>query len=289
MAIKSINPYSQQVLKEFDALSVTNIQEKLSTVQARFTSWRKTSFEERARLMEKAADVMESKKTYYASLMTQEMGKLSSEALAEVEKCTWCCRYYATHAADFLKDELIETDASKSYLHYEPLGVILAIMPWNFPFWQVIRFAAPTLMAGNVGVLKHASNVPQCALALEEIFTEAGFPEGVFQTLLMNTSDIEEVIKHPAVKAVTLTGSEGAGASVAALAGKYLKKTVLELGGSDPFIILEDVDIANVAKMAVKGRMINAGQSCIAAKRFIVVKSIAEAFIDAFKEEMEKL
>jgi succinate-semialdehyde dehydrogenase/glutarate-semialdehyde dehydrogenase len=217
------------------------------------------------------------------------MGKLYSESQAEIEKCALGCEYYAENAADFLKDEIIATDAGKSYVAYQPLGTILAVMPWNFPFWQVFRFAAPALAAGNTGVLKHASNVPQCALAIEDIFKQAGFPDGVFRTLMIRAADVKAVIEDPHIAAVTLTGSEPAGRSVAATAGDCIKKSVLELGGSDAFIVLEDADVADTVKNAVISRFLNGGQSCIAAKRFIVVDGVADEFVTVFKAAVESL
>jgi succinate-semialdehyde dehydrogenase / glutarate-semialdehyde dehydrogenase len=261
----------------------------LSKADSAFRKWKQVSFKERAGLMKSCASYLKDHKKDLAKLMVLEMGKPIREAIAEIEKCALACEYYAENAEVFLADKKISSDASSSYVSYEPLGCILAVMPWNFPFWQVFRFAAPSLMAGNVGILKHASNVPQCALAIEEIFIKAGFPEGVFQTLLIGSSKVEYLISNPVVKAVTLTGSEKAGSEVAALAGKYIKKSVLELGGSDPFIVLKDAELETAAATAVKSRMINTGQSCIAAKRFIVVKEIAEAFTQKMAEKMKKL
>jgi succinate-semialdehyde dehydrogenase/glutarate-semialdehyde dehydrogenase len=239
--------------------------------------------------MKQSARILRDKKEYYARLMTMEMGKLLRESMAEVEKCAWVCDFYADQAAEMLKDEVIATDASRSFVTFQPMGVILAVMPWNFPFWQVFRFAAPALMAGNAAVLKHASNVPGCALAIEEIFHEAGFPENLFRTLMIPSSSVECVIANPLVSAVTLTGSEAAGSQVASQAGKHLKKSVLELGGTDPFIILDDADIDAAVKTAVTARMLNQGQSCIAAKRFIVVKSVVDQFETAMKSAFEAL
>ncbi len=239
--------------------------------------------------MQACAAILEAEAEKYGRIISLEMGKPLKDAIAEVKKCAGCCTYYADNAAAFLQDEELETSASRTLISYEPLGVVLAVMPWNFPFWQVFRFLAPALMAGNVGVLKHASNVPQCALAIEEIIRKAGFPEHVFQALLIESGEVGAVIASDVVKAVTLTGSEAAGARVAEQAGREIKKTVLELGGSDPFIVLEDADLEHTAAIAVKSRMINTGQSCIAAKRFIVVESIAPAFLEAFKNKMAAL
>lgn len=239
--------------------------------------------------MKNAAVILRKNSDQYAGLMTEEMGKPITQAKAEVEKCAWCCEFYADNAEKFLEDEIVQTDASKSYIRFEPLGVILAVMPWNFPFWQVFRFAAPTLMAGNTAVLKHASNVSGCALAIEKIFEEAGFPKNVFRTLLVPSKNIESIIGNPNIAAVTITGSSSAGKSVASLSGKYLKKCVLELGGSDPFIVLDDVDVESCAVTAAGARIINTGQSCIAAKRFIVLEKIADQFEAAMVKKMESM
>jgi succinate-semialdehyde dehydrogenase / glutarate-semialdehyde dehydrogenase len=289
MAIQSLNPATNEVLKTFTPHSSQEVSRKLEAAEAAFADWKKTDFATRARHMHSCADILEKDAEKYGRLITLEMGKPLKDAIAEVEKCAKACRYYADHAAEFLKDEAVESDASRSLIAYQPLGVVLAVMPWNFPFWQVFRFLAPALMAGNAGVLKHASNVPQCALAIEEIIREAGFPEGVFHTLLVESKAVNEIIENPIVKAVTLTGSEGAGSKVAAKAGSEIKKTVLELGGSDPFIVLDDADLESAAATAVKSRMVNTGQSCIAAKRFIVQQGIANAFLEKMKEKMQAL
>ena len=289
MAIQTIDPTTEEVVKTFQEITWDETDNILKSTDAAFLEWKKTSFQERAVLMKKAAALLRKHPFDYASLMTLEMGKVIKEAEAEIEKCALVCDYYADNAEKILQHEMISTDATRSYVRFEPIGVVLAVMPWNFPFWQVFRFAAPALMAGNVGVLKHASNVPQCALAIEKIFHEARFPEYVFKTLLVSSSMMNKVIEHDAVKAVTLTGSEGAGMAVAAAAGKALKKTVLELGGSDPFIVLDDVDVEHVAAQAVKGRMMNCGQSCVAAKRFIVHEAVASAFETALARKMEQL
>jgi len=259
----------------------------LDLTNSAFEEWKETSFDHRSRLMMKAADVLRKNKEEYSKLMTLEMGKPISQSRAEVEKCVWVCEYYAENAEKFLTDELVETDASKSFITFQPLGIVLAVMPWNFPFWQVFRFAAPGLMAGNAGILKHASNVSGCALAIEEVFSEAGFPEYLFRTILVPSSQMEGVIKNEKIKAVTLTGSVSAGKAVAKTAGSVLKKTVMELGGSDPYVILEDADLEMSTETCVTARLINGGQSCIAAKRFIVVEKIYDSFKKLFFEKMK--
>ncbi|MEP0712908.1 MAG: NAD-dependent succinate-semialdehyde dehydrogenase, partial [Algoriphagus sp.] len=257
--------------------------------QAAYRSWRKVAIPERAKLMRRAGEVLRENAATYAEMITQEMGKPISESKSEVIKCALACDYYAEHTEEFLRDEVIKTDASTSFVKHEPIGTILAVMPWNFPFWQVFRFAAPTLMAGNVGILKHASNVIGCAKLIEEVFSKAGFPSGVFQNLIFNHEQTEDIIAHDVIKAVTLTGSEGAGAAIAALAGKYLKKSLMELGGSNAFIIWKDADLDQVVETAVNARMMNSGQSCIAAKRFIIVEDIYEEFVSKFTEAVKKL
>ncbi|MCP4566904.1 MAG: NAD-dependent succinate-semialdehyde dehydrogenase, partial [FCB group bacterium] len=252
-----------------------------------FLKWRETSFEHRSKLMFKTAETLRRNIDEYAEMMTLEMGKIITESRAEIEKSAWVCDYYAENTEKFLSDEVIETDASKSFVAFQPLGVVLAVMPWNFPFWQVFRFAAPALMAGNGGVLKHASNVPGCALAIERIFHEAGFPEDIFRTMLISSGKVKNVIRNDKIKAVTLTGSEPAGMNVASIAGQCLKKTVLELGGSDPFIVLEDAEFPACAEVSVVARMINQGQSCIAAKRFIVVEPVLKQFEQKHTELMK--
>ncbi|WP_445176692.1 NAD-dependent succinate-semialdehyde dehydrogenase [Microcoleus sp.] len=289
MAIATINPATGETLKTFEAMSSEAIEAKLELAQQAFNKYRHLPFEQRALWMQKAADILERDREIYAEMMTLEMGKTLKSAIGEVEKCALVCRYYAKNAAQFMADVPATTDASSSFIRYQPLGAILAVMPWNFPFWQVFRFAAPALMAGNVGLLKHASNVPQCALKIEEIFTEAGFPEGVFQTLLVGADKVADIVADDRIKAATLTGSEPAGASLAANAGKNLKKVVLELGGSDPFIVMPSADLAAALSTAVTARMLNNGQSCIAAKRFILAEDIADEFIKGFVEKMEQL
>jgi succinate-semialdehyde dehydrogenase/glutarate-semialdehyde dehydrogenase len=276
--MKAINPATNELIKEYKEHTDAEVKEIVEAANKTYLNWRYVSFAEKSKLMHKAAEVLRNNIEKYAKLITVEMGKVIKESRSEVEKCAWVCEYYAENAEKFLADEIIETDASKSMATFQPIGVVLAVMPWNFPFWQVFRFAAPALMAGNVGILKHASNVPGSALAIEEVFKEAGFPENAFRTLLISASKVEFVIKNPLVKAVTLTGSEPAGMQVASTAGHELKKTVLELGGSDPYVVLEDADIPACVKTSVTARMINAGQSCIAAKRFIVVESKVKEF-----------
>lgn len=271
--MKAINPATDELIKEYKEHTSEEVTKIVESAHNCFLSWRNVSFAEKSELMHKAAERLRKNIDRYAKLITVEMGKIIKESRAEVEKCASVCDYYADNAEKFLADEIIESDASKSMVVFQPIGVVLAVMPWNFPFWQVFRFAAPALMAGNVGVLKHASNVPGCALAIEEVFKEAGFPENAFRALLISAGKVEAVIKNRHVKAITLTGSEQAGMQVASTAGHELKKTVLELGGSDPYVVLEDADIPACVNRSVTARMINAGQSCIAAKRFIVVES----------------
>lgn len=280
MAIASINPATGETLQTFEPLAEEEVNIRLEQAVQAYKQYRTTSFSDRSRWLNQAAVQLEddAQQTQYARIMTQEMGKPLAEAVAEVKKCAWVCRYYAEQAENFLADVSITTDAQQSFVRFEPIGPVLAVMPWNFPFWQVFRFAAPALMAGNVGLLKHASNVPQCALALEEIFRKAGFPEHVFQSLLVGSEQVAALLQDERVKAATLTGSEAAGASLASHAGKEIKKTVLELGGSDPFIVLPSADLEAAVTTAVKARMLNNGQSCIAAKRFIVVDAIADQF-----------
>ena len=289
MAIATINPATGETLKTFEPLTDAEIAAKLDLAGLAFDDYRKTSLLERSHALQQAADILDKEKADFAQIMTLEMGKPYKAAIAEVEKCAAVCRYYAEHAAEFLADVEVKTDASRSFVRYQPLGVILAVMPWNFPFWQVFRFAAPALMAGNVGLLKHASNVPQCALAIEDIIQRAGFPKGVFQTLLINAAKVADLMADERVKAATLTGSEPAGASLAAAAGKQIKKVVLELGGSDPFIVLESADLETAVATATTARMLNNGQSCIAAKRFIVVEAIADKFEKLLLEKFQAL
>ena len=289
MPLASINPATGETIKTFEELSESEVADKLERAEKAFHDHRLTTFAERAEKMMRAAELLESQKKPLAQTMTGEMGKPIKAAMAEAEKCAWVCRYYAEKAEGFLTDESIETNARRSFVRYQPLGAVLAVMPWNFPFWQVFRFAAPALMAGNVGLLKHASNVPACALAIEAIFREAGFPDGAFQTLLISSDKVARVIEDQRVRAVTLTGSEDAGSRVASLAGKLIKKTVLELGGSDPFIVMPSADLDDAVKTAVTARTINNGQSCIAAKRFIIAEEIAGEFEQRFVKAMEAL
>lgn len=285
--IQSINPANLQLIKTYHSMLPSEVNNIMDLTADSFEKWKETSFGHRSNLMMKAAQVLKAKREEYSELMTLEMGKPISQSKAEVEKCAWVCEYYADNAEKFLKDELIQTDASKSFVTYQPLGTVLAVMPWNFPFWQVFRFAAPGLMAGNAGILKHASNVSGCALAIEEVFREAGFPENLFRTILVPSSQMEAVIKNEKIKAVTLTGSVTAGKAVAKTAGSVLKKTVMELGGSDPYIILEDADLEMASETCVNARLINAGQSCIAAKRFIVVEKVYDEFEKLFVAKMK--
>ena len=287
--MKSINPATGKLIGEYPVYSNDETTDIISKTQETWASWKVTDFEQRSILMHSAASVLRNEKDDLARVMALEMGKVMHEAQAEIEKCAWVCDFYADNAKAFLADEIVETNASKSFVSFEPIGIVLAVMPWNFPFWQVFRFAAPALMAGNAAVLKHASNVPACALAIEKIFVKAGFPENLFRTLMISASQVEAVIMNPYVKAVTLTGSEAAGMNVAAIAGRELKKTVLELGGADPFIVLDDADIGTCVNTAVNARMINNGQSCIAAKRFIVVESRLEEFETRKTELMSAL
>lgn len=287
--MKAINPATDELIREYQEHTSDEANRIIDLVDAEQKKWRLTPFSERRPLMHRAAEVLRKNIKNYSELITVEMGKIIAESRAEVEKCAIVCEYYADNAEKFLADEMVETDAGKSFVAFEPLGVVLAVMPWNFPFWQVFRFAAPALMAGNAGVLKHASNVPGCALAIEEIFRDAGFPEDLFRTLLISSGKVEEVIKDERVKAVTLTGSEPAGMSVASIAGRELKKTVLELGGSDPFIVLEDADLPACVATSARARMINAGQSCIAAKRFIVAEPLVKQFEEQQTAIMESL
>ena len=287
--LASISPATGELLREFEQHSDEVVESKLQLSAETFSEYRKTSFAQRAQMMKRAAEILENGKENFGRLMTLEMGKTLRSAIQEAEKSAFGCRYYAENAERFLADEEARTNATRSFVRYQPIGPVLAIMPWNFPFWQVFRFAAPALMAGNVGLLKHASNVPQCALAIEDIFHKAGFPQGAFQTLLIGSDRVNKVIADPRVKAVTLTGSVGAGSKVAAAAGKETKKTVLELGGSDPFIVMPSADLNQAVETAVQARIINNGQSCIAAKRFIVDERIATQFEEKFVSRMSSL
>lgn len=288
-SIKSINPATGVTLATFAAHSDEDIDTRLAKAVRAYAEERRTTLAERAARLNRAAQILTDEREHFARMMTMEMGKTLQSARDEVTKCALGCRYYAEHGAAFLADEDIATNAARSFVRYQPLGVVLAVMPWNFPFWQVFRFAAPALMAGNAALLKHASNVPQCALAIEEIFRRAGFPEGAFQTLLVGAGEVEAIINDRRVAAVTLTGSEAAGRSVAAIAGRNIKKTVLELGGSDPFIVMPSANLDEAVTTAVKARTINNGQSCIAAKRFIIAAEIYDEFTDRFVAQMKAL
>ncbi len=287
--IRSINPATEQVLRTFEPHSTEETELALSRASGAFQSWRGANFSERADRMRMAAAYLRRHRARFSEIITTEMGKPIVEAEAEVEKCAWCCDYYAEHGERFLRDEARESSASESYIQYTPLGTVLAIMPWNFPFWQVFRFAAPALTAGNTAILKHASNVPQCALAIEEVFRACGFPDGTFRSLLIPSSAVPALIRHPVVSAITLTGSESAGGLVASEAGRWLKKSVLELGGSDPFIVLEDADLEASVRYGVRARYQNTGQSCIAAKRFIVAAAVFDRFQESFVEAVRAL
>lgn len=284
----TINPATEEEIKSYDRISEKIAKEKVAKANETYKSWKKTSFSERSKLMLKLATIFEENKEEYAQLATLEMGKVISQSRKEIEKCALICRYYANNIEELLADEVIETEASKSYVTFQPLGVTLAVMPWNFPFYQVIRFAAPAVMTGNTGVLKHASNVQGCAFALEDAFKKAGFPEGVFTNLNVSSDHIKAIIEDKNIIAVTLTGSEPAGRSVAKIAGENLKKTVLELGGSDAYIILDDADLEKATDLATFGRLQNNGQTCIAAKRFIVLEEIYDDFIKLFSKKMEE-
>ncbi|WP_075351247.1 NAD-dependent succinate-semialdehyde dehydrogenase [Algoriphagus marinus] len=289
MDFKSINPYNGAVVGQYQAQSESEVNLMLQKAADAFSSWRKVPIESRAAMMVKAGTVLRDNVEEYAQMITLEMGKPISESRAEVNKCAWVCDYYAENASAFLKDEVIATDAQKSMVKHDPIGCVLAIMPWNFPFWQVFRFAAPTLMAGNTGMLKHASNVFGCAKQIESVFLKAGFPEGVFQNLIVHHDLTETIVSHPAIKAVTLTGSERAGTAVGEIAGRHLKKSLLELGGNNAFIVWEDADIDQAVKTALAARMLNCGQSCIAAKRFILLEGIYEEFVSKFTAGVKEL
>jgi succinate-semialdehyde dehydrogenase/glutarate-semialdehyde dehydrogenase len=289
MSIATTNPATGEVLKSFEPISDAQLEGKLQRAVEAFDSFRKTTFASRAALMVKAAEILEADKEKLGRMMTTEMGKTYRSAVDEAVKCAWVCRYYAEHAEKFLADEAADVPGSKSFVRYLPLGPILAVMPWNYPFWQVFRFIAPSLMAGNVGLLKHASNVPQSALLIEDVLLRAGFPEGVFQTLLIGASKVGKIMADPRVKAATLTGSEGAGVQVGIAAATDIKKVVLELGGSDPFIVMKSANLEQAVTVGVKARVLNNGQSCIAAKRFIVAEEIADEFERRFVKKMESL
>jgi succinate-semialdehyde dehydrogenase/glutarate-semialdehyde dehydrogenase len=286
--LTSINPATNKPIKNYNEMTDVESEKIILLADEAFKSWKETPSSIRSEMMKNAAKILRNNSEEYSLLMTIEMGKPILQSRAEIEKCAWVCDYYADNAEKFLADEIIKTEATKSFISYQPLGVILAIMPWNFPFWQVFRFAAPNLMAGNAGLLKHASNVSGCALAIEDVFRKAGFPENLFRTLLVTSKNVREIISNQKVQAVTITGSVPAGRSVASLAGSLIKKTVLELGGSDPYIVLEDADLEKAAMSCVTSRLINAGQSCIAAKRFIIVESVYDEFEKLYLEIMSK-
>ena len=286
MSMVALNPADGSIIRSYEETPDHEVESAIEQAHQAHLDWKRTSFSHRAGLMHNAARILRERAREFGELMTLEMGKPIAGGVAEAEKCAWVCEYYADNAEAFLSEQEVETDASRSFVTFRPIGVVLAVMPWNFPFWQVFRFAAPNLMAGNAGLLKHASNVPGCALVIQEIFEEAGFPEGLFRTLLIPGSRVEGVIENPLVKAVTLTGSTPAGKAVAAKAGEMLKKTLLELGGSDPYVILEDADLDAAASSCAMARLINSGQSCIAAKRFIVVEAVREAFEEKFLAAM---
>src|SRR6184192_4304036 len=286
MTVASINPTTGETLETFAETTPAALERVLDQALAAYQSWSRCSYAQRAQAMREAGRLLRERKTQHARTMALEMGKPLMQGEAEAEKCAWVCDYYAEHAERFLADEPRETDASKAFVRFDPIGPVLAIIPWNFPFWQVFRFAAPALMAGNAGLLKHAPNVTRCVLGIEAIFQEAGFPEGLFRALILSNEAAATVIADPRVRAVTLTGSDRAGSQVAEQAGRHLKKTVLELGGSDLFIVLEDADVALAARTAAEARLINSGQSCIAAKRFIVVERVADQFLERFTTEM---
>ncbi len=285
----SIHPTSGEKIKEYKTFSNVEVSSILDDVNIAYHSWRKTNYDNRAQYLNHLAKVLRNNFVELAKLITLEMGKPIAESKSEIEKCAWVCEFYAENGESFLQDEHIQTDFTQSFISFEPIGTVLAVMPWNFPFWQVFRFLAPNLMVGNTAVLKHASNVSSCALKIEEIVKEAGIPQNVFRTLLIDSSQVELVIQHSNIQAVTLTGSESAGSSVASIAGREIKKTVLELGGADPFIILDDANIKDCVNTAISARFLNTGQSCIAAKRFIVLESILDKFIELVLEKMKLL
>ena len=286
MALEAVNPATGEKIKTYPEMTLDEVESRIYRAHQDFANWKTRAFSERAELMKKAAGVLRDKAGEFARLMALEMGKPVRDGRPEIEKSAWVCDHYAEQAETMLSPEIISTDAGKSYVTFQPLGVVLAVMPWNYPFWQVFRFAAPALMAGNAGVLKHSANVPGCALAIEDVFRQAGFPESIFQTLMIGGDRVEKVIENPLVKAVTLTGSKPAGQAVAATAGRLLKKSVLELGGSDPYIILEDADLEAAAAACAASRLLNSGQSCIAAKRFVVVEAVRHSFEALFVDQM---
>jgi len=285
--IKTLNPATNKNISTHQLQSDEEVTQIIDMCAHTYSTYRKTSYSDRAAMMYKAAEILEDRKQKYAETMTQEMGKTYKSAVGEVEKCAWVCRYYADNAEAFLSDEMVDTDATRSMISYRPMGIILAVMPWNYPFWQVFRFAAPALMAGNVGILKHASNVPQSALYIEEVFRDAGFPHNAFRTLIIPSKAVNKILENKHIKAATLTGSEYAGAAVASKSGELIKKTVLELGGSDPYIVLADADLDHAAEQCKTSRLLNTGQSCIGAKRFIIVEEVYAAFLEIFLYKMK--
>ncbi len=287
--IRSVNPFNGELLAEFEQATSGSIENALNSGANAFRRWKISTFSQRSDVLHTCSSVLLDDKAKYASMISHEMGKVLRESVSEVEKCAWVCRYYAENGKRFLQDEPLQPEGKNAFISYEPLGIVLAVMPWNFPFWQVFRFAAPAIMAGNCGILKHASNVPQCALAIEDIFHKSGLPDGVFRTLLADAEQVAGIIAETRIKAVTLTGSEFAGSKVAETAGRNIKKTVLELGGTDPFIVLEDADIEEAAKTGAVARMINCGQSCIAAKRFIVTDTVYDDFLDKFSHAISSM
>ena len=289
MNLVSINPANNKILESHKEISTEKINQIINSSNNTYLEWRNESISYRSKMMRDLAELLKQKKEKLGALMTQEMGKPIKQSIAEAEKCAWVCEYYADNAERFLSKKEISTDSKKSFISFQPIGLVLAIMPWNFPFWQVFRFASPTLMAGNVGILKHASNVQGCAKEIEKLFLEAGFPEYAFSNLVIGSNKVSNVINNPLVRAITLTGSTPAGKSVASHAGSLLKKTVLELGGNDPYIILEDADLNNAVESCIAGRMLNTGQSCIAAKRFIVVKARLDEFIDKVEQKINNM
>lgn len=287
MNLTSVNPVNGKVLKKYHAHTARQVEQKIAQTHKAWLKWRNSPREERSKLLTDMAAVLQTRKSEFAILMAHEMGKPVNQGVAEIEKCAAVCEYYAENASKYLSDQIIETDASKSFVTFQPIGVVLAVMPWNFPFWQVFRFLAPALAAGNCSVLKHAANVPGCAVAIEEVVHQAGFPDYVFQSLMVDNAMVESIIENPLIKAVTLTGSTNAGKMVAQKAGSLIKKTVLELGGSDAYVVLSDADLEQAAEICVNSRVINSGQSCIAAKRFIVVKSVEKEFTQLFLDKMK--
>ena len=282
--IKSINPWNGEVIEVFDYHSDEELNEIVESAYSVFQPWKKSSFADRAECMKNLAKNLRKDSKKWATPITKEMGKPISEAIAEIEKCAWVCEFYAEYAEEFLKDEIVKTDATESYVRHDPLGVIVAIMPWNYPFWQVLRFAAPTLMAGNVAILKHATNVTRCSLMIQKLFEDSGFPKGVFQSVIASNEQTKKILENNKISAASLTGSEGAGKSVASTCGSVIKKTVLELGGSNSVIVLSDANLERTADITFLSRYMNAGQSCIAAKRFIVMDKIYDEFLEKFIE-----